>query len=530
MMEKTTAYVNAKIYTMENDGAACEAIAVRGGRFVYCGSSEQAAAMADDVIDLQGKTVIPGLIDTHIHLFPYACNLERLLLDKVTSVRELQEKLREYAKNVPKGEWIYGFGFDNERFTDDKSLPTKEVLDEACPDHKVVIGRWCMHFFSANSAALAAAGIDRNFKPEVEGTALFGEDGEPTGVLSDASGLKVVSLMPDAYATLEAKADVLEKAIRELNKKGFTGAHPVQARHVNLPEYMAAYQKLKDEGRLNARLYYATDDLEELKAHRGEGDDLLRYGYYKVFLDGGLGGRSAAMIEPYCDDPGNTGVLNYTQESLTEELRKAYSLGIQTGTHVIGDKACEMLTNSIETLLREDPQPDPRIRMIHLEVATEDVLQRIRKLPVVIDAEPLYMDTDAAWIEDRIGAARMPYANAWGRMLRDGVVVTSGSDAPGLDEDPWLGIYCCVTRCDQHGWPEGGSCPENRMSVYDAVCTYTKYAAYDSFEEAVKGTIAPGKLADFLVLDRDIFTVEPEMIKDTRVLKTVLGGRTVYEA
>ena len=529
-MEKTTAYIHAKVYTAASDGACCEAFAVRGGKFVYCGNSREAAAMADEVIDLAGAPVVPGLIDTHIHLFPYSCNLERLVLDKVTSVKELQEKLREYAKTVPEGDWIYGFGFDNERFTDDRSLPTKEVLDEACPDHKVVIGRWCMHFFSANSAALAAAGIDRGFVPEVEGTVLYGPDGEPNGVLSDASGLKVVSLIPDAYASLEAKADVLEKGIRELNRKGFTGAHPVQARHVNLPEYFEAYRKLKDEGRLTARLYYATDDLEELKAHRGEGDDMLRYGYYKVFLDGGLGGRSAALIEPYVDDPGNTGVLNYTQEGLTEELRKAYSLGIQTGTHVIGDRACEMLTNSIEALLKEDPQSDPRVRMIHLEVATEDVLQRIRKLPVVIDAEPLYMDTDAAWIEDRIGAERMPYANAWGRMLREGVIVTSGSDAPGLEEDPWLGIYCCVTRCDKNGWPEGGSCPEHKMSVYEALCTYTKYAAYDSFEEKIKGTIEEGKLADFLVLDRDIFAIAPADIRDTKVLRTVLGGKTVYSA
>ena len=529
-MDKTTAYINGNIYTIESDGSRCEAFAVRGGKFVYCGSKEQAAAMADEVIDLQGKTVIPGLIDTHIHLFPYACNLERLLLDRVTSVKELQDVLRGFAENVPEGEWIYGFGFDNERFTDDKSLPTRKVLDEACPNRKVVIGRWCMHFFSANSAALEAAGIDRNFKPEVEGTALFDEDGEPTGVLSDASGLKVVSFIPDAYATLEAKADVLEKAIRELNKKGFTGAHPVQASKVNLPEYMDAYKLLKEQGRLNARIYFSTDDFEEIRAHAGEGDELLRYGYYKLFLDGALGGRSAAMIEPYCDDPGNTGVVNYTQEAFTEELRKAYVLGIQTGTHVIGDKAGKMLTDAIETVWREDPRPDPRFRMIHLEVATEDVLQRIKDLPVVVDVEPLYMDTDAAWIEDRIGPERMPYANPWGRMMRDGVVVTSGSDAPGLDEDPWLGIYCCVTRCDKNGWPEGGSCPENAMSVYDAVCTYTKLAAHGSFEEDIKGTIAEGKLADFLVIDRDIFTIDPKDIKDTKVLKTVLGGKTVFEA
>ena len=529
-MEKTSAYINGNIYTMEADGRTCEAFAVRSGKFVYCGSADEAVSMADEVIDLEGKTVLPGLIDTHIHLFPYACNLDSLTLDKVTSLADLKETLRAYAKNVPKGEWIYGFGFDNERFTDSKALPTKKDLDEACPDHPVVIGRWCMHFFSANSLALKRAGIDRDFVPDVEGTVMFDAEGEPTGVLSDASGLKVAGLVPDAHASMSAKKNAIEKAIQKLNRLGFTGAQPVQALHVNLPEFMQAYQELYREGRLTARIYLSIDELPDLHICTGLGDEMLRYGYFKMFLDGALGGRTAALTEPYSDDPGNTGVLNYSQEELTSKIREAYERNIQVGVHVIGDKAADMLTAAIETVYREDPKPDPRFRMIHMEVLNEDILRRLKDLPVIIDIEPLYMDTDASWIGDRLGEARMPYANPWGRMVRDGICVTAGSDAPGLDLDPWLGIYCCVTRADANGYPEGGSHIEHAVSVYDAVCMYTKNAAYASYEEDIKGTVSAGKLADFIVIDRDIFHIDPSEIKTTRVLKTCLGGEAVYKA
>ena len=244
-MFKKTAYINASVYTMEKEGDKCSAFVVEDGKFVYCGTDEEARALADEVVDLGGKTVLPGLIDTHQHLYSSASNLVKLTLDKVRSMKELKEVVREYAKTVPAGEWIYGFGFDNEFFTDTKEMPTKFDLDEACADHPVLLSRSCMHFFSANSLALKMAGIDRNFKPEVEGNVVFGADGEPTGVVCDAAGAKIAGLIPDKLATLEAKKDVLEQAIRELNTHGLTGVHPIQGRHVELMEYMDAYQELR---------------------------------------------------------------------------------------------------------------------------------------------------------------------------------------------------------------------------------------------------------------------------------------------
>ena len=499
-MFKKTAYINASVYTMEKEGDKCSAFVVEDGKFVYCGTDEEARALADEVVDLGGKTVLPGLIDTHQHLYSSASNLVKLTLDKVRSMKELKEVVREYAKTVPAGEWIYGFGFDNEFFTDTKEMPTKFDLDEACADHPVLLSRSCMHFFSANSLALKMAGIDRNFKPEVEGNVVFGADGEPTGVVCDAAGAKIAGLIPDKLATLEAKKDVLEQAIRELNTHGLTGVHPIQGRHVELMEYMDAYQELKDEGRLTARIYLGYDELPNCCIRTGLGDEMVKYGFYKLFVDGNLGGRTAALLEPYSDDPDTVGHCNYTQDEFTALVRAAYQRNIQVGTHVIGDRAADMLTTAIETVYNEDPKPDPRFRMIHMTVLNEDIIQRISKLPVIIDTQPLFIHTDMPWMYDRVGE-RSKYVNPWGRLLKEGMILTGGSDAPGTGHDPWEGIYAIVNRKDLGGTPDGGWYPENCVSVYEALRMYTANAAYSSFEEDIKGTIKEGKLADFVVLD-----------------------------
>ena len=527
-MGLSTAYVNGSIYTMESEGDTCSAFVVRDGKFIFCGDSAKAAKMADEAVDLGGAAVLPGLIDTHHHLYAYACILGLLTLDKVKSMQELKDVLREYAKHVPKGEWIFGFGFENEAFTDDTRLPTKEILDEACPDHPVLINRWCMHFFSANSLALKAAGIDRNFVPEVEGTVIFGEDGEPTGVLSDSAAQRVSDLIPESFGTLEAKKNALEKAIQKLNEKGLTGVHPVQGRQVDLMEYMNAYQELNLEGRLHIRVYLGYDELPNMDIRTGLGDDMVKYGYYKLFLDGAFGGHTAAMIDPYSDEPENSGVLNYTQEELTGLIREAASRHLQVGVHVIGDKAAEMLTTAIEAVHAEGLMPDPRFRMIHMQLLNEDIIARIKKLPVIIDTQPIFIHTDMHWIESRVGSERMQYMNPWGRLQKEGIILTAGSDSPGADFDPWLGIYAAVCRKTADGFPEGGSHMEQAVSVYDAVCMYTKNAAYASYEENSKGTIAEGKLADFVVIDRDIFSIDPEEIKEVQVKQTYLGGRCVY--
>lgn len=524
------AYINGKFYTMEREGDVCEAVVVEHGRFVYCGGSDEAAALAQEVVDLGGAAVLPGMIDTHQHLFASARNLTRLDLKGVTTMAELLRRVTQRAQETPEGQWILGAGFDQEIFTDQPVLPTRQMLDEVCPRNPLVLSRYCAHMFSANSLALSAGGITKGFQPKVPNTVVFDENGEPTGVLYDAAGSDVIALAPDPLTSLAAKKDILEQACHDLNSHGLTGVHPIQGLHCDLPEYLDAYQELEREGRLTVRVYVNFDELpgENLHFHTGLGDDMVKYGFYKLYLDGNLGGRNAYMTEPYDDDPGNVGTPNYTQEELTARVRAGYQRGFQVGAHAIGDKAVEMFTTAIETVYHEDPKPDPRFRMIHLALLSDELIERIKKLPVVIDMQPLFIPTDLKWVGSRVREERRKYLYCWRRLIDEGLILTGGSDAPCESYDPIEGIYAVVNRRDMNGLPEEGWYPENCVSVYEAVSMFTKNAAYASFEEDSKGTIAPGKLADFVVLDQDIFQVEPMSIKDIRVEKTFLGGKEVY--
>ena len=528
-MDKKTAYINGTIYTMESEGSTCEAFVVQDGKFLYCGSSEEAAKMADETVDLGGAPVIPGMIDTHQHLYFYAECLTKLALDHVRSMKELKEVIRDYAKDLPDGAWVYGFGFDNELFTDTIHMPTKEDLDEACADHPVLLGRSCMHFFSANSLALKLAGIDRHFRPAVEGNVQFGPDGEPNGVVCDAGSAPLTALIPDAMATMEQRMDAVERAVRENNSHGLTGIHAIEGKHLKLMEYTDVYQHLAKAGRLTARIYMGLNDLPGGSITTGLGDEMVKYGFYKLFIDGNFGGRTAAMIEPYADDPSTNGLTNWTQGQLNAMFQEAYDRDIQIGVHVIGDRAADMLTTAIEHVYYPNPKPDPRFRMIHMNVLNEDIIARLKKLPVILDVQPMFLHTDMPWMLVRMGEARCHYVNIWGRLQKEGILMSGGSDAPGTPHDPMEGIFCAVTRKDMNNYPEGGWYPEQCVSVYDALSWYTKNAAYASYEEDIKGTIEEGKLADFVLLDKDLFRCDPDEIRYIKVNKTYLGGKLVFE-
>lgn len=524
------AYINGKFYTMEKEHDICQAVVVENGRFVYCGDNDTAATMAQEVVDLGGATVLPGMIDTHQHLFASARNLTRLDLKNVRSMAELLERVRRRAEETPEGQWILGAGFDQELFTDQQVMPTRSMLDQVCPRNPLVLSRYCAHMFSANSEALKAGGIGPGFQPKVPNTVEFDSNGEPTGVLYDAAGSDIIALSPDLLSSLQAKKDILEKACHDLNSHGLTGVHPIQGLHCDLPEYLDAYQELNEEGRLTVRVYVNFDRLPDPDLHfrTGLGNDMVKYGFYKLYLDGNLGGRNAYMTEPYADDPGNVGTPNYTQEELTALVRAAYERGFQVGAHAIGDRAAEMFTTAIETVYSENPKPDPRFRMIHLALLSDSLIDRISKLPVVIDMQPLFISTDLKWVGSRVREERGKELYCWRRLIDKGLILTGGSDAPCESYDPIEGIYAVVNRKNMDGFPEGGWYPENSVSVYEAVSMFTKNAAYASFEEDIKGTISVGKLADFVVLSADLFEVDSMAIKDIRVEKTYLGGKEVY--
>jgi len=526
-----TAYVNGKIYTMKSEGDCCSAFAVEDGMFLYCGADDEARRLAEggQVVDLQGAPVLPGLIDTHQHLFAYARNLLRLNLQEVGSMRELKELLRKKAGHTPAGMWIVGTGFDHERFADGHTLPTRKELDEACPHHPVIITRYCLHINVANSMALKEGGVGKGFQPKVEGTVEFDEHGEPTGVLWDQAGADIIAAIPDPLSTQKAKVEAVRAACHELNRYGLTGVHAIQGKHCDLLEYTDVYQDLADRGELTARVYLGFDELPHCSIRTGLGNELVKFGFFKLFIDGNMGGRSAYLNEAYADAPGQYGVVNYTQEELDAKVKEVWDLNIQIGAHVIGDRAVEMLVESIEKAHTANPNPNARFRLIHMSLLNAGIVERIRILPVVIDIQPMFVSTNVRWSEDRVGHERAKYHYCWRTLIDAGLILTAGSDSPIETYNPMKGTYAIVTRQGMDGYPEGGWLPEQRVTVYEAISMYTRNAAYVSYEENIKGTIEPGKLADFVLLDADVFQTEAAHIKDITVEKTYLGGKLVYE-
>ena len=527
-MSTAVAYIHGVFYTMEEEGETCSAVVVRDGKFLYCGTDEKAKAMADEVVDLKGAPVLPGMIDTHQHVFAYARNLTKLNLEGTTSLAELKARVKAHADQVPDGQWILGFGFDHEKF-DVPKLPTRYDLDEACPNNPLIITRNCLHVNVANSLALKAGGIDRNFQPKVAGTVEYDENGEPDGVLYDAAAGDITATIPDALASLEAKKDAVERACREMNEHGLTGVTAIQGKHCDLPEYTEVYQELAKEGRLTMRVYLGFDELPGCSIQTGLGDDMVKYGFYKLYGDGNLGGRTAYFQAPYADAPDQCGVPNYTQEELNAKVQAAYDRNIQVAMHTIVGKALDMLLTAFETVYHANPKPDPRFRIIHMSVVNDALLERARKLPVIVDVQPMFVSSDMPWVETRLGAERARYSTAFRKMIDAGLRLSAGSDSPCESYDPMGAIYAAVNRRNVISCgPEGGWYPENCVTVYEAVSMYTSNAAYASFEENLKGTIKEGKLADFVVLDKDVFQVDPLTIKDIKVLRTYLGGELVY--
>lgn len=524
------AYINGTIYTMRAEGEMCEAFAVDHGKFLCCGSVEEILRLAGDgeVVDLHGAVILPGMIDTHQHVFSYARDLLKLNLKQTRSLSELKERIRERAKKTPKGQWILGTGFDQEQF-DVPALPTKEDLDEVCPDNPILITRYCLHINVANSLALKLGGIGKGFVPKVEGTVAFGPDGEPTGVLWDQAAADLIAGIPDPLASFEAKKDAVEQALKELNKCGLTGVHTIQGKHCDLFEYTDVYQALAEEGRLPVRVYLGFDEFPGCSIKTGLGDDMVKYGFYKIYTDGNMGGRSALLKEPYADEPGKNGVTNWTQEELDSMVWTAWERGIQTGVHAIGDGAIEMLLNSIEKANKKLPRENARFRLIHMSLLNEDLVRRMAKLPVIVDIQPMFVSTNVRWSESRVGHERAKYHYCWRRLIDEGLLLTGGSDSPIETYDPMKGIYAITTRRGMDGYPKEGWFPEERVTVWEALSMYTRNAAYASFEENKKGTIEAGKLADFVMISRDVFLTPPEEIKDIQVLKTWLSGRLVYE-
>lgn len=506
-------FINGKIYSIEKEGEVFEAFSIRDQKILCMGTNDEIMQVhAKETIDLEGKTILPGMIDCHQHTYNFAQTLLQADLKKCTSIEEIKEKLCALRDNS-NVEWIQGFGFDDQKFPD-KTLPSRYDLDEVSLKQPVIITRYCMHICVVNSRVLQMANLP------VEGD----------GVIRETDMTAILNMIPDSCPDKESKKEMLYGALKEMSKYGLTGVHPIQGKFVGAPEYTNLYQELYEEGRLLSRIYINFDEFPSFSMKTGFGNEYIRYGFYKIFSDGSLGTRDAALSKPYSDDPENLGILNYSEQEINDLCKKAYDMDLQVGIHAIGDKGIELAVNAMESCYKSNPKENVRFRLIHGTVMRKDLIERIKNLPIMVDIQPGYTsNTNIWWSIDRLGEERLKLSYAWNTLKQGNIVMTGSSDAPVEPVDPFWGIYSVVCRQNEEEKPESGFLPEQRLSVYDAICLYTKNAAYSSYEEKIKGTLTSGKLADFVVIDQDIFEIPHNKIKNIKVLQTWLGGKKIFD-
>lgn len=536
---------NGRIYTMAREGDVVEALAVQDGKIVYAGATSDvlASCQSERIVDLGGKTVLPGMGDSHLHFFAYCQTKTNVDLGGCRSREEVIEKLARRARETPEGQWVKGSNFDESKWSSDNDhLPTRADLDAASATCPIVMKRVCLHTAVANTAALRAAGIGRGYVYGPGGLVELDENGEPNGILREQATKLFDELIPDPAKIPEVKEQIMTEAMAEASSQGLTTIHTYAAEIWKYTEDPADYLALDHKGRLPLRVVIYLDTFYQkpyltLK-EMSDPYHKVCYGGHKIFSDGSLGSRSAKLLAPYSDAPETDGILVQSQQELNDHVLRAYEMGLQPAIHCIGDKGLDCVLTAIEYTLRESrargmtereqADRDP-FRIIHAQMATDDMIRRMQKLPVAVDLQPVFLETDMHWVSERIGAERAAYSYRWESYRKAGLLLTGGSDCPVEPFNPWLNIYTAVARKDFTHFPEGGYQPEEKMSVYDAVCMFTKNLHKAAGHEAFLGTLEVGKFADIVVIDRDIFCVPEDEIMDVQVEQTYLAGEKVYD-
>ena len=524
----------AAVYTVDDENPVVEAFAVDDGRFVAVGTEAEVAAAYPDWprLDLGGAAVVPGLIDAHAHLLGLGQALLQADLVGTRSIDEVVERLRDFSATLPDGAWITGRGWDQNDWGGDGAFPTRADLDAAFPDRPVWLGRIDGHAAWANTAALRAAGLDPGAPapPDPEGGAVIRDgEGRPTGVFVDAAEGLVARALPAPDAAYEQEA--LRRALAETARHGLTGVHEagITVGQIDL------YRRAIDAGRFPIR-NYAMISVDEMPAFceryggRAAHGDRLAVRSVKVYADGALGSRGAALLHDYADDAGNEGLLFRQPDALRETVVAAMRCGLQVNTHAIGDRGNRVVLDAYEAALASTDGGAGRHRIEHAQVVSLDDVERFAALGVIASVQPTHATSDMPWVEARLGADRTRGAYAWRRLLDAGARLALGSDFPVERVSPLLGFHAAVTRQDADDAPAGGWYGNQVLTRAEALRGFTLDAAYAAFMEDEVGSIEPGKRADFVVLSRDVMTAPPEDILGARVLATYLDGAPVYRA
>lgn len=526
---ESLAIVNARVWTGNERRRWADAVLTTGDKIAAVGSSAEVmkqVAPRTHVVDAHGGLVAPGFIDSHIHFLIGGLGLDSVQLRDARTPDEFVRRIAEFARTRPPGTWIRNGDWDHEQWGGE--LPRRDWIDAVTPNHPVWINRLDGHMALANSAALHAAGVTRDTAEVAGGTIVRDVSGEPTGVLKDNAQTLVDRVVPPlSDAELDA---ALGAAMRFVASKGVTSVH-----HMGTWEDLAVFERARAAGRMTTRICAAVpiDTWEQLRdrvASSGRGDEWLRIGALKGFVDGSLGSHTAAMLEPFDDEPGNRGLFVNTPDDLYRWTSGADAAGLHLIVHAIGDLAIRTQLDIYERVIREHGPRDRRFRIEHAQHLAPADVPRFGALGVIASVQPYHAIDDGRWAERVIGPERARLTYAFRSLLDAGAALAMGSDWFVAPPTPLEGIYAAVTRRTLDGAHPGGWIPEQRIGVEEALRGYTVDAAYASFEEAERGSLARGKLADLVLLDRDITRVEPETIAEARVMMTVVGGRVVYEA
>ena len=528
----TLILTNANVVTLDPKTPSAQAIAIAGDRILAVGSSAEMAALrktrSTETIDLAGATVIPGLVDAHAHIASLGETLETVRLYDTTSWEQVIARTKERAATTPKDGWIVGDGWDQNDWAGAKGFPVHDALSAAVPDHPAFLQRVDGHAAIANAKALAVAGITKDTKDPPGGKIVRGKDGAATGVLVDEAMQLVARHIP-APTHAQRKERIL-KAQAEILKSGLTGVHDAGVDGAGL----AAFEELEREGKLQMRVYAMLDGadaelLEKRFAAKPVVGDRLTVRSVKLYADGALGSRGAALLAPYSDDEDNRGLLIMDAAKIERITRDALAAGFQVNVHAIGDRGNREALDAFERALAATPAAkDARLRVEHAQVIAPEDIPRFAKLGVIASMQPTHATSDMPWAEARLGKERVKGAYAWRSLKKAGARLAFGSDFPVEGVSPIWGLHAAVTRQDRKNAPAGGWQPQERLDAREALEGFTTGAAYAAFEEATRGTIEAGKFADLVVLSGDPLTVKPAELHTLRVRKTIVGGKVVF--
>lgn len=524
------------------DNPKVNAVFIKNNIIDFVGAYNEAEKLINKdtlMINLNGRSLLPGFNDSHMHLISYGLSKLKVNFSNSKSIKDFQNEIKEFIKNEDKkyfGDWVIGCSWNQENFIENR-MPTKEDIDRIISDRPVFLARACYHIGVANSKALELLNINKETEDPAGGK--IDKDpitGEPTGILRE-NALNSINNAVHITDNVENLKEIIKSSISDANKTGITSVQTDDFFHIKkYNNVIKAYEELRDEGKLNARinLQLLLDKVEKLEefltngVKTGDGDNFFKFGPLKVLADGSLGSRTAALEENYNDDNKTNGMLLYNDDELYQLLKTAYNNGLQIAVHAIGDRCINQVIKTLEDLDNKYVKKDPRHRIIHCQICSDDILNKLEKNKIIADIQPIFINTDLHMAEKRVGNKRMKYSYAWNSMLNRNIHLSGSSDSPIEPFNPIYGIYSCVARKDLSGFPESGWYSDEAISLNKAIELFTTNSAYATFEENLKGKIKKGMLADLIVLSDNIFNIEVDEIKDIEVDITIVNGKIVY--